>query len=676
MRNLKFKLARAKNFLCFGNKGVEINFENYGNIVCVKATNLDIQNSDEKTNSNGVGKSSCAEIAPYALFGKTIKKPNKLKHKQVINNKTEEDMEVEFHYDDCKIIRKLTSGKNPSATLQYWKKVVVDDVEVWKDFTQNIGPTQDLIIKDLGLSYEAFINIYIFTDDSTTSFLECDTPTRREIVENTLSLEKYRTYSDVVKKLIKECKEIVKELTSSYEHRLSVLEASKKRLIDVEKQEKDWKTTKANELSRLLKNLQAKNDELNTTNSGSALSAYKDAQEQIGILQTSISSAETSKGKLNELLVAANEKYVSLSTEGVKLKNKIEDYQSKIKDCKVKITQNQKIIDDIDKKIGKECPYCLNSVDESKFLSMKTNASSIVCEQNEILSKLNLEFEPINKDYDANCASSTKITKGIADCKAKIESFSKNITTYQSEISRLSKIKEPDTGLEEQRIAGQIEELKKQIVEKQEEIGISPFDTIKVTTIAEIDEKSKDAEEKKKEIKDAEKELPYYDFWLKAFGDNGIRKYIIDEIIPSLNARIEYWLQYLIDNKIKLEFDNQLNATIDRWPYKGRLYVYEGCSGGQRRRLNLTVSQAFAHIRMLNCGASPSVVFLDEVTMNMDESGIEGIYRMIVELSKEKQVFVIDHNPILLQMLDGCEQIQLEMKNEVTTMVDLNILKS
>jgi chromosome segregation ATPase len=55
--------------------------------------------------------------------------------------------------------------------------------------------------------------------------------------------------------------------------------------------------------------------------------------------------------------------------------------------------------------------------------------------------------------------------------------------------------------------------------------------------------------------------------------------------------------------------------------------------------------------------------------MNMDRAGVEGIYRMICELSKERQVFVIDHNAALMQMLDGCEKIYLQMKGGVTKQV-------
>ena len=123
------------------------------------------------------------------------------------------------------------------------------------------------------------------------------------------------------------------------------------------------------------------------------------------------------------------------------------------------------------------------------------------------------------------------------------------------------------------------------------------------------------------------------------------------------------------DIKIKLEFDSQLKETIDRYPFMGRPYIYHGCSGGQRRRLNLSVAAAFAYIQLLKTGCSPSVIWLDEITMNMDEIGVDGIYRMICELAKEKQVFIIDHNRTLLQMLDGCDKMQLVMQEEVTKMI-------
>ena len=69
--------------------------------------------------------------------------------------------------------------------------------------------------------------------------------------------------------------------------------------------------------------------------------------------------------------------------------------------------------------------------------------------------------------------------------------------------------------------------------------------------------------------------------------------------------------------------------------------IYDLLSNGQKRRINLAVNQAFAHLMTLSHGVCPSLVFLDEVTTNIDQIGVQGIYNMICELSKEKKVFVI-----------------------------------
>ena len=153
-------------------------------------------------------------------------------------------------------------------------------------------------------------------------------------------------------------------------------------------------------------------------------------------------------------------------------------------------------------------------------------------------------------------------------------------------------------------------------------------------------------------------------------GDNGIRKFVIDAIIPALNSRIAYWLQFLLDNKLKLVFDNQLEETIERNPPDGNPFVYHLLSNSQRRKLNLAVSQAFAYVMMLNSGTSPSIIFLDEVSTNIDPVGIEGVYSMIYEIAKEKQVFITTHERDLQEKLAGCDTIKLQMKDHFSKIVN------
>ena len=143
---------------------------------------------------------------------------------------------------------------------------------------------------------------------------------------------------------------------------------------------------------------------------------------------------------------------------------------------------------------------------------------------------------------------------------------------------------------------------------------------------------------------------------------------MIDGVIPALNSRIAYWLQFLIDGRISLQFDNELEEKIERSPPDGDPFVYHAMSGGERRRLNLAVSQAFAHVMMLNSGTCPSLVFLDEVTTNIDQIGVVGVYNMIMELAKSRQVFITTHDGNLREMLDGCEVITIEKKRGRATL--------
>lgn len=668
MINLNFKYAKAVNFLCFGEDGIEINFEQYGNIVCIKGQNLDVNNEDGTIASNGSGKSSIPEIIVYALFGKTIKKPKKLSHPDIINNKSGTDLMVELQWDNFRVVR--TRNSRNEGTLQLWESAE----GVWNKKTNisvgGIPTTQKEVEKKIGLTYEAFINIFIFSDDNTLPFLECDNTKKREIVENLLSLDKYRNYSQSAKDLLKDLKDKIKELNKEYESLTAQKDAAMVRVTQVERQEKDWQEARKKDLQSLLNEIKLKRDELEMSKTGEALAAYQEAQEEISALKEKIPDLDAERDRLNGQLT-------DFAAKGTTLEDLLKKYDLQVRETKIAfqerekiVSKNKDIITDSKKKAGKECPYCSSIVDESKFASIMAAAQAVLDTEQPLFDEAEKKYTEAKTNYDRSVENKKKLEKIVSDYRGKLSKVNSEISEVHCEITKLSKKEKPDAAVTEILIYDQIELLKKQANEKQLELdGPTPFVSIKQLAFTDLSTKVRECEAKKDETKKSEQEIPYYDFWVKAFGDTGIRKYVIDGIITTLNDRIEYWLQFLIDNRIKLTFDNELNETIDRYPFNGRPYVYHGMSGGQRRRLNLTVAAAWAFISALNSGASPSSIFLDEVTMNMDIVGIQGIYRMICELSKEKQVFVIDHNEQLLQMLDGCDTIQLEMHDEISKKV-------
>jgi len=292
----------------------------------------------------------------------------------------------------------------------------------------------------------------------------------------------------------------------------------------------------------------------------------------------------------------------------------------------------------------------------------------IISEEKKNIEKNKLELKDQKIALEKTKAGIDKLDKIINRGEEGLSETSQKIKLYRGEIGIKSKLEKPESGIKEKVLEDRIVEIRKRIASKTEEIdGPSPYVEIVKSAIKEHNDKEKECNKKKRDVGKAKTEIPYYKFWVDAFGDNGIRKFIIDGIVPALNSRVSYWLQFLIDNKISMNFNNQLEETIERNPSNGDPFIYYAMSGGERRRLNLAVSQAFAHIMMLSSGSCPSLVFLDEVTSNIDSNGVEGIHSMIFELSKDRQIFVTTHDQNLLDMLSGCEVITFVKKDGFTT---------
>jgi DNA repair exonuclease SbcCD ATPase subunit len=674
MRNLHFKYAKAENFICFGPEPIELKFETLGNIVLVRGRILDRQQDseedDDKASCNGVGKSSIPEILTYALYGKTIKKPKKIGHKDVINNKCTGKLRVEVQWDDYRVVRTRVLGKTgkDSGTIQFWES----SEGIWNDDTEKtlggMPATQKLIEEKIGLSYEAFVNVVIFTDDSNAAFLECDTGEKRQIVENLLSLEKYRDYGETAKRLLKESNNSVKVLAKEYELLLASKDTTERRVGQIRSQEKQWKDNRLAEIKGLFDQAKAKKVQLESTDEGSALLQYQEAQDKIKVLSEEITEYEgkaqvasdhlkKTHAALNLLRDGRNAKAIELQTAKLAIAAQEKEIAAK-----------ERAVRELQGKQG-TCPWCYGQVDPANFAHVIEHAQQAQEEARQAIVGFKDEMAGFNESIAKYDEKIERCHAVISDAETKAQRIQTKLRENRNQIHAFSQVREPKANSAQLLLEQQIADLRKQAADKNAELeGPSPYAEILKSSLDDIDKATAACVAKDAQIKEEEASQPYYTYWLKAFGDDGIRKFVIDGIIPALNARIEYWLQFLIDNKIELVFNNQLDENIQRNPPDGNPFVYHMLSKGQRQRLNLAVSQAFAYVMMLNSGTSPSVVFLDEVTTNVDPQGVQGVYNMICELAKDKQVFVTTHDHDLLGMLHGCQTINLEMRNGITTL--------
>ena len=204
------------------------------------------------------------------------------------------------------------------------------------------------------------------------------------------------------------------------------------------------------------------------------------------------------------------------------------------------------------------------------------------------------------------------------------------------------------------------------IMEKENAIsGKSPFCEIIENALLKIKEIKIKKDESQIKLNTLVAKIPYLNFWLDAFGDKGVRKFVVDQILPLLNSSVENMLSILVDGNISLKFDNEFNEEIQKSTDETSI-IYDLLSNGQKRRINLAVSQAFAHVRELNSGTTPNIIFLDEISINMDSQGNNAIYKLIKNISKNKQVFITTHDQELLQLLADANQLRLKMENGIS----------
>ena len=660
MKQLNFKKIKANNFFCFGDKGVEIDFENFQNIVLIKGINKDVVDQNGKFSSNGSGKSTIPQILTYCFYGKTIKSPKKISHRDIVNNKTGKKLSVEVIFDEYRIVR----TRKPDS-LRIWKS----KDEIWDESTEitlgGMPATQELINNIIGLSYESFLNVCVFTDDNNSCFLELDAADKRKIVENLLNLEKYRNYLETSKEMLKENKTKIKTLTTE----ISYIEGNKKNLEfninSIEENIKRFEQNIYNQIYGIDKNVERLRIQLENSSYEEDLKKYKEAQEKIKKIDESLDAFAKKRedviNKSQEIL----KRYNDLTFEKTNIESSISEIKSNISFVNKKLSEinsNIKKFENLEPNMT--CDKCFGIVKPENYQEYLNKYIS----EKQIEENNKSEFEKKIEEIKPNYSSVLDNIKGVNESILSLKTFSAKLTEEDNKLKNLKNslllIEMPQQTDEEKNINDEIEYLHKEKAEKMKLLEEdNPNKELLEQNKTKLSEVNLSQEKIKNEIIKLEELNSYYDFWLEAFGDEGIRRIVVNEIIPALNSKLAYWLQILIDNKIELKFDDSLNEVIVKYPDEDKPLIYSVLSNGQKRRINLAVNQAFAHVMMLSHGISPNIIFLDEVTSNIDQIGVQAIYNMICELSKNKKVFVTTHDQDLISMLSGCQEITLEMEN-------------
>ena len=336
---------------------------------------------------------------------------------------------------------------------------------------------------------------------------------------------------------------------------------------------------------------------------------------------------------------AAENDRVSLEVDKVK-----SSYQSKKLELQKSKAIIQSEVEASRKQIQEQYDTTYNKLSKKK-LEIESEISEF---NNSIEEKYKVLLDPKNTQKDGLLATQGNITKEMRSLGVVVKP-----AIEMEDIGRIKEAKEADEKL-----------LKK----KQTEFASNPYGNIINSLTENIEESESNLEKAKDDITDKEKMLPYLSFWSEAFGKEGIKSFIIDQIIPTLNEQIEYWMQLVYHGAITVKFDKLLNVSMVNNASKHEMIFGQG-SGGERKRIDIAIMLAFRQIMKMSTGRNPNIVFLDECMENIDEDGVYKFYDAIVDMSKTDQVFVITHNLALQNCLQGANIINVEKKDGVMYLV-------
>jgi DNA repair exonuclease SbcCD ATPase subunit len=319
---------------------------------------------------------------------------------------------------------------------------------------------------------------------------------------------------------------------------------------------------------------------------------------EIKELQTSLKNHQSEYKKIKEEVDSKKEGLTSLGNEIVSMNQQIKDLNSKL-------TLFEK----------NTCPHCLNDLTSQTSLNIKDELNSKLKNQNSKIEKFKIKYNSLKEEVNRIAANRDAEKESFYSVSAKIESLET--------------------------------ELKKADVEEdnQEESILSIISTIKQTI--------KESEE---EIKTIRIDVEVYEVVNEMLSDNGIKKNLMDKIIPLLNDRITE-ISQILDFKFNFQFDNEFNAVIT---YLGLEVSSDSLSTGQKKKMNLIVLLAFIEIIKMKYN-NMNVMFLDEIFSGLDKQNVYRAIKILKDYSirYNMTIFVVSHESLPEELFDS----RIEVKN-------------
>lgn len=343
--------------------------------------------------------------------------------------------------------------------------------------------------------------------------------------------------------------------------------------------------------------------------------------------------------KKNELIIQLTEKITKLTSDLANTQNQIVEINNQISSknnskslIESDLNKTKNTIRDLTSKLTtyskNRCPQCLNDLKSESSLSVKNNIDSKVKELSAALPAQEKELSDINNEISTFTSDKNKLSESYYQIKAELSTSTSLLEASQVDTS------------------------------SDELISIEKI-------IDDLRDKLKLDSDRLAELKDTRNLYLTLDDLLS---DTGIKKSMIDKIIPTLNKRI-FEISERLEFKFPFEFDSDFNPIIN---YLGMQISPDSLSTGQRKKMNLIVLLAFIEIIKMK-HSEMNVMFLDEIFSSLDKANVYMAISILKEYSEKygMMIFIVSHESLPEELFNY--QINVTQQNHFSEMEIIKI---
>ena len=338
---LKIKNVSAKNFMSIGAQTQAVNFDNC-QLTLVLGHNLDMGGDGSR---NGTGKTTIINALSYALYGEAL---TNIRRDNLINKTNGKGMIVTVDFEIGPKQYRIERGRKPNVL-----RLLVNGEDAFDEEQQGDSrETQKEIEKILGFPHEMFKQL-IALNTYTEPFLSLKANDQRAMIEQLLGITELSSKAEVLKELLKNTKDSIKEEEIKITAINNSNERIEKNIAEIESRSKAWNKTHADKVADIQTSIDTLKEidieiEIGKHKLNAEITKQNDARKTLqNELDRVTTSLTRSKNKLEEMrlhLVDARAGVCPACGQGTAHLDTHEEYTNELL---VKITEEEKYYDQL-----------------------------------------------------------------------------------------------------------------------------------------------------------------------------------------------------------------------------------------------------------------------------------------------------------------------------------------